>query len=392
MDFFRKLKFFEREQETMKRDTDSYISNPLKAFSLIKQFTNDSLVIREKFIKSVERFSNQTSSLSPKKGDLEGAVEGLARLQMTYNLKTEDLAVGIIDGDKYNASFTAHDMFVIASELLHSQKFSRSIEYLVEALKKATKQEEFREVSEAEILHTLAEAYQGNGDYEKAVETIDNALKLKPENIQEFIEKKRYLQLKLEEGNIEVPQAPTEFLEVKLTRKVCSGELYRSAAELSKLHCRYQSKSGFSKIAPYKLEEAHLDPLILVFHDIISDNEIEVLKQIATVKLGKSVVFSKEGEMYVASKIRISEVAWFEDNSYELVDKISKRIEDITGLTTKTAEGLQIQKYGIAGFYKSHYDFTGREYTESRSFTTGDRIATFLIYVRWLWKNLPRTV
>lgn len=39
------------------------------------------------------------------------------------------------------------------------------------------------------------------------------------------------------------------------------------------------------------------------------------------------------------------------------VDKMLARIEDMTGLTTHTAEDLHVLNYGIGGHYDAHVDF-----------------------------------
>lgn len=51
---------------------------------------------------------------------------------------------------------------------------------------------------------------------------------------------------------------------------------------MAPLRCRYvTNKSAFLKIAPLKLEEANLKPYIVVYHDIIYDTEMEVIKNMA---------------------------------------------------------------------------------------------------------------
>lgn len=70
--------------------------------------------------------------------------------------------------------------------------------------------------------------------------------------------------------------------ERKLYEKLCRNEIKRRPSELSQLKCKYvTNKSPFLKIAPLKLEEAHLKPYIVIYHDVIYDSEIEVLKQMA---------------------------------------------------------------------------------------------------------------
>lgn len=63
---------------------------------------------------------------------------------------------------------------------------------------------------------------------------------------------------------------------------LCRGEIKPHIKITSQLKCRYvTNRSPFLKIAPLKLEEASLDPYIVVYHDVIYDSEIEIIKQMA---------------------------------------------------------------------------------------------------------------
>lgn len=64
----------------------------------------------------------------------------------------------------------------------------------------------------------------------------------------------------------------------------------------------------------------------------------------------------KTGELEVAN-YRISKSAWLKESEHPIVGKLSRRIEDMTSLTTETAEELQVVNYGIGGHYEPHYDF-----------------------------------
>ena len=90
-----------------------------------------------------------------------------------------------------------------------------------------------------------------------------------------------------------------------------------------------------------------------------------------------------------------------DDDPLGTVSSIDQRIEDMTGLTTSTAEQLQVVNYGIGGHYEPHYDFSRvcmhacnagnvfsesshmqlGEYAYSRGLGTGNRVSTLLIYV-----------
>lgn len=64
----------------------------------------------------------------------------------------------------------------------------------------------------------------------------------------------------------------------------------------------------------------------------------------------------KTGALETAN-YRISKSAWLKDHEDEVIERISKRVEDMTGLTTSTAEELQVVNYGIGGHYEPHFDF-----------------------------------
>jgi prolyl 4-hydroxylase len=76
---------------------------------------------------------------------------------------------------------------------------------------------------------------------------------------------------------------------------------------------------------------------------------------------------------------RICQSGWLQDDHHKHIQDISRRVEDMTGLTTKTAEPLQIVNYGIGGQYDSHVDFFPDERAVQEEH--GNRIATVLFYV-----------
>uniref|UniRef100_A0A671LUI4 Zgc:152670 n=1 Tax=Sinocyclocheilus anshuiensis TaxID=1608454 RepID=A0A671LUI4_9TELE len=71
------------------------------------------------------------------------------------------------------------------------------------------------------------------------------------------------------------------------------------------------------------------------------------------------------------SKIRTSQSVFLEEGN-TVVARVNQRIADITGLSMKSAEDLQVQNYGIGGRYEPHYDAEDNE---------NERIATFLLYM-----------
>lgn len=64
--------------------------------------------------------------------------------------------------------------------------------------------------------------------------------------------------------------------------KQCRGEVSVPVEVAAKLKCRYiNNRNPYLLLAPFKTEEAYLDPKIVIFHNIMSDKEIDVLKKLA---------------------------------------------------------------------------------------------------------------
>ena len=69
----------------------------------------------------------------------------------------------------------------------------------------------------------------------------------------------------------------------------------------------------------------------------------------------------KSGELETAS-YRISKTAWLRRTEDENVERIYRRVGDVTGLSMTTSEELQVSNYGIGGHYEPHFDFARVSY------------------------------
>lgn len=144
--------------------------------------------------------------------------------------------------------------------------------------------------------------------------------------------------------------------ERKLYELACRGELKPTDAHLSTLYCSYVNNNvPFLLIAPLKLEQVSHDPYIVVYHEVMYDSEIEIMKRMAKPRFKRATVQNhKTGELEVAH-YRISKSAWLKDEEHEAVGNVVQRTADMTGLTMSTAEELQVVNYGIGGHYEPHY-------------------------------------
>lgn len=383
---FRQIINIKKEHLLMGSDFLDYVSNPLNAFLLVKRTTLDSKLINQQLLSTSAEFLSKVSDLTLSQNELTGTVIGLARLQETYGLKCEDLAKGIIDGVKYRDELTSHELYDLGSELLNADKEDLAIEYLNLALQRLKEYPE--KYIEMLTLSRLTDAYKRTNEYEEAILIIDEFLELDPLNKMHLEDKEIFQQLLDDQLELEDDEEYDllEHKEMILYRRVCSGIERQNVIELSRLHCRFFSNSFFSKLARFKIEEASLDPYIVVFIDVVSENEIEELKQISKLTFTTAKIGQDES---VDVEKRLAKVAWFEDEDNDIVARISRRVEDMTGLTTLTAESLQIQNYGIGGHYQPHFDFIPNfEHQNIEDFFDhGNRVATVLFYVRIMMIN-----
>ncbi|KAJ8914268.1 hypothetical protein NQ315_011000 [Exocentrus adspersus] len=139
---------------------------------------------------------------------------------------------------------------------------------------------------------------------------------------------------------------------------LCRGEIELPPEVTAKLICRYVTNNNpYLRIAPFKVEEAHHKPDLFIFHDVMSDSEIETIKKLATPRFRRATVQnSQTGELETA-QYRISKSAWLKEEEHKHIMDVTQRVADMTGLTMSTAEELQVVNYGIGGHYEPHFDF-----------------------------------
>ena len=275
----RKLEAWKDERVLVERDITRYITNPLNAFLMIKRATSDIELIRKRFNNQTEEFFDKVREILPTDEDLSGAVEGLIRLQFINKLKSEDFANGKIHGEVTRKPLTPHDLFVIGSEALaFADHLYFAEEYLKLSLQKLDNGLDIDgEVEKNNLLLNLLNLHEKSGDYAEAITIADNLINKNHENLS-FREIKNNLTANLDKfgsskfwknnpfnENYEKNGKYSNIKENIIYSQVCRGHLKKTNEELSKLHCRYVSSSAFSKLARFKIEEANIEPYIVLF-------------------------------------------------------------------------------------------------------------------------------
>lgn len=92
-------------------------------------------------------------------------------------------------------------------------------------------------------------------------------------------------------------------------------------------------------------------------HDVITDYQMQVIKNRAQPKMERSAVFTQDGKNSEISFYRTSKTVWLKYEDHEYTKQWLQHINHLTGLNTENAEDLQVANYGLGGHYEPHFDF-----------------------------------
>ncbi|ETE71351.1 Prolyl 4-hydroxylase subunit alpha-2 [Ophiophagus hannah] len=297
------------------------------------------------------------------------------RLQDTYKLDSETISKGEFPGTKYRSTLTVDDCFGMGKTAYNDGDYYHTVLWMQQALKQHDNGEQTT-ISKADILDYLSYAVFQLGDLHRAIELTRRLVILDPgheragSNMQYFenlleSEKERN-QINKSSMNPSEPKTyngiyerPRDYLPERETYEaLCRGE------------------------APFKEEDEWDSPHIVRYYEVLSDEEIEKIKELAKPKLARATVRDPKTGVLTVANYRVSKSSWLEEEDDLVVAKVNHRMELITGLTTKTAELLQVANYGMGGQYEPHFDFSRKDEPDVfKRLGTGNRLATFLNYM-----------
>lgn len=377
----RKMDEYQREHQSAAKDVSTYLLNPINAYLLTKRLTTDwrdveevmTLDVGSQFVKNVSNYRNILKF--PTDEDLTGCAVALIRLQDTYGMKTEEIAMGKLNGVQSAIEMSSEDCFEIGRQSYINQDFHHTILWMNEALNRLNNHSQ---LTRADVLEYLAFSTFKEGNVRNALDMTNELLNLSPDH-QRARGNKHYYEKELmkinlkselrgDDGSNDLPvDKSVEFHHVsnpynydvperKLYELACRGELKPAESILSDLTCHYTHNNvPFLKIGPLKAEKIYNDPYIVVYHDVMYDSEIEIIKRMAKPRFRRATVQNhKTGELETAH-YRVSKSAWLKDEEHKVIATVVQRVVDMTGLNMETAEELQVVNYGIGGHYEPHY-------------------------------------
>ncbi|VDO42609.1 unnamed protein product, partial [Brugia timori] len=324
------------------RDGEEAITHPINAFLLIKGMTTDwNKVIKimrsnsaDDFIRNVtyqrivKRINYPTESINRTSSlllnvDLSGAAIGILRLQDTYEMNTKDIADGKILNSKMRtvalteikrekretekkerdvkkrkytdikfSNVAAEDCFEIGRVAYSEHDYYHAILWMQEARERI--QKETKPTANLEsILDHLAFSLYKQGNLKRALLLTDELYRMNPDHPRAKGNVRWYEDLLEDEGirradmRRKVPPMnnPRDKSNLKDTYEaLCRQEVPINTKAQSRLYCYYKMDRPYLRLAPFKVEIVHQNPLVVLFRDIVSDEEMRIIEMLAVPK------------------------------------------------------------------------------------------------------------
>ncbi|XP_050985263.1 prolyl 4-hydroxylase subunit alpha-1-like isoform X2 [Labeo rohita] len=334
------------------------IKDPVASYKLLRRVRTEWLSIVDYAQKSLYKTFQTvlTYAQIPQGEDWRGAASGLIRLQEIYKLYPHNITK--------DTALTADEAYYVGLVAYSEEKFQLAFLWFLYSLERVT---EYSTITKQELLHYLCSSAYHFGSLPVAIYFCQLHLNLDPDNDDVKVLLNLYKYLRSQRTSF--PDIFTLSTESSKYETLCRGEIdERTSQRQRALSCRYSTGGGNPRLmyAPVKEEVEWDEPRIIRYHDIISDREIEILRNISRPLLSRAE--TTRG----VSKNRTSQGVFLDESWNIVVSRVNQRIADITGLSQDSPEDLFVQNYGIGGRYEPHYDEWDGE---------NGRIATFLIYM-----------
>jgi prolyl 4-hydroxylase len=125
------------------------------------------------------------------------------------------------------------------------------------------------------------------------------------------------------------------------------------------------------------------DPRIVLFGNLLADDECDELVRLSRGKLERSSVVNTATGAYDVHPHRTSLGTYFQRGENELIRRIERRIADLVEYPVERGEPLQILHYKPGGEYKPHHDYFDPAHPGNEQVLAhgGQRIATLIMYL-----------
>ncbi|VTU27664.1 2OG-Fe(II) oxygenase superfamily protein [Variovorax sp. SRS16] len=125
-------------------------------------------------------------------------------------------------------------------------------------------------------------------------------------------------------------------------------------------------------------------PRVIVFDDLVSDDECEGLIAAARVRLARSLTVETQTGGEALNVDRTSDGMFFERGENPIVARLERRIAALLQWPLEFGEGLQILRYSPGAQYRPHYDYfdPAEPGTPTILRRGGQRVGTLVMYLK----------
>ncbi|XP_042231301.1 prolyl 4-hydroxylase subunit alpha-2-like [Homarus americanus] len=362
-----------------------YVHNPINSYHFLRRLTQEYTTVQDAlYDTSLQAVRENITWLresvdQPVEADVNGAAYALVRLQHIYDLNMNDLVEGDILGTKAIQELSADDCLRLGQQSFNNLEFELSKQWYRKGLEMMKARQPLTHHDQLRIDKLTKQQHQ-------RVLMRDLVTKLAKSSDEKVLQKFSGLGIPTSFQK-QIYADDKEFGQLdKLDnyyQRLCRGDQVQVPEAYRGLKCGYvHGNSGYRRLMPFKVELRWPDPVIVVYHDVLSDAETDMVREIATPRLTTTMVHSFTTHEARKSLARIGKAAWVRRGDDKTVDKILQRIEDMTSLTTRTSEDFHVLNYGIGGHYDAHVDFFDLQNKSlDKEPHQGDRLATILFYL-----------
>lgn len=391
--------FADRVRKEMKiaaGDIEKYAFHPINSFLLVRRFvrhwTELATFLSEGSPNDLYSELMINRRAFPTSKDFIGSLNAILRIQEVYNLSARALADGDLHQTIPSGGLGADECYELGIGSNDQENYEGVTGWMKEALKRMSPPYEYSgALTKIDVLEYLAWAEYKVGLLEDAILHTKDILDEDPTSKQAHINLGHF-QAEVMQRNTNASHSTRNKLDNKKNKKdfelkyerLCRGETRKSQRQRDKLSCYYNRNRPTQVLRPVKVETLNSDPDLYLFHDVISESEIELIKKLAKPQLKRAFVTNTDTGKEFKADYRISQSAWLDDNDSFVVKKISQRIQTTTGLSldSEHSEALQVANYGMGGHYEPHHDFLQNlDGSLPVDDIDGDRIATVLFYM-----------
>ncbi|EDW87868.2 prolyl 4-hydroxylase subunit alpha-1 [Drosophila yakuba] len=345
-----------------KLDQYKYVSNPLNSFGLLRRAHQDwpklTSYLRDQgnFIVDLEEMSKFVNR-TPNAHDMEEALLGMDRIEHFYNLKSSDMAQGLVAGQKLGSRMSAPDCMALADYLYKRSEFERAAEWYRLAFSVFNKPKN----------NMSLKLYAPKREEIQKMFVISRLQEGSVDNLSDYLK-----ELSQDPGTSLVHLGPRK--SPTAIEQGCRGNF----PPHPQLVCRYNSTTTpFMRIAPLKEEEISKEPLIWLYHDVIYDSEIAQLTNLTR----EEMILGTTNNYTTPDRVnRLFHVKVTNDDGGQLDRTLVNRMADISGLDMGNTTSLARINYGLGGYFQEHSDYVDIK-LHPELIEEGDRLMTFLFYI-----------